>query len=73
VLKKYNYTSYFTPGSYIDAKDTCDNWMVAKIIKTDGKNIEINFDGWNKKWNLTYNMASRKVAAFKNQTPVYTG
>jgi hypothetical protein len=26
--------------------------MVAKIIKTDGKNIEINFDGWNKKWNI---------------------
>jgi hypothetical protein len=52
VLSKYSYTDYFKKGAYVDAQDTTATWMVAKILRTDGTNMEINFDGWSEKWNI---------------------
>ena len=40
------------PGWFIDAKDTVDNWCVAYVLKTDGGDIVLNYDGWSPKYDM---------------------
>lgn len=39
------------PGCFVDAKDTVNNWCAAQIIKMEGNEITINYDGWSNKFN----------------------
>lgn len=40
------------PGWFIDAKDTVDNWCVANVLKVEGGDIVINYDGWSPKYDM---------------------
>ena len=64
---KYDPTSEYKIGSFIDAKDTVNSWCVAiiKDINTESKRITIGFDGWSGKWDETYYYTGFKVAPFR--------
>jgi len=32
-------------GSYLDAKDTLDHWLDARVLKTHGTNVFIHYTG----------------------------
>ena len=39
-----------SPGWMIDARDTVNNWCVAEVIKVEGNEVLVNFDGWSSKY-----------------------
>lgn len=50
--KKLDIRNYFSKGTFIDVKDTANNWLVACItdISESDNTLSITFDGWNNKW-----------------------
>ena len=50
VLDAYVPQDYFTKGAYIDAQDTTNIFIMAKIICATPGDITVNFDGWSEKW-----------------------
>jgi len=60
---------------YIDAKDSVNNWCVAKIIDHDIQNhkLQLHFDGWSTKYDETVRIGSSRIAAFRKYTQGYTG
>ena len=85
VLAQFKEVDQFVVGSYIDAKDTEQNWCVAKIEQIKGPSVYVNFDGWGYKWQsvstATYydlfvqwhKMYGYNVAAFRTWSMPYTG
>ncbi len=47
-----NSFSGIVPGSYIDAKDTVENWCVANVLKVDGGDVTVNYDGWSSNYDM---------------------
>jgi hypothetical protein len=37
-------------GWLIDAKDTVDNWCVSTVLKVEGNEVKVNYDGWSAKY-----------------------
>ena len=60
-------------GDYIDAQDTYQKWMLAKIISLDNYYVEIRFDGWPAKWDLRYPWTSSKIVPVRLRSHGYTG
>jgi hypothetical protein len=60
---------------YIDAKDSVNNWCVAKIIDHDliNNRISIHFDGWSARYDETVKINSSRIACFRKYTSGYTG
>ena len=50
-LDNYVPQQFYTEGSYIDAQDTTNVFMMAKIIAASATEITVNYDGWPDKWN----------------------
>lgn len=52
-LKKLEIKDFLSKGTYIDAKDSANNWCVAIILEVFSKEekVMIRFDGWAEKWN----------------------
>jgi len=42
------------PGWHIDARDTINNWCVAEVLKVNGGEIKVNFDGWSNKYDEVF-------------------
>ena len=38
------------PGWYIDARDTINNWCVAEVLKVEGNDVKVSYDGWSSKY-----------------------
>ncbi len=38
------------PGWLVDAKDTVNNWCVAEVLKVDGNDVALGYDGWSSKY-----------------------
>lgn len=60
---------------YLDAKDSVNNWCVAKIVDHDMANnrIMIHYDGWSQKFDETCRITSSRIAPFRKFTQGYTG
>ena len=61
-------------GSYIDAKDSMNDWCVAEVseICEKKKTITVIYDGWGQRA-ATYPFRSAKIAPFRKNTTKYTG
>ncbi len=55
-LDAYNNADYYTKGSYIDAQDTTNQFIMAKIVNVKGTDLRINYDGWSDKWDYVSNI-----------------
>ncbi len=54
-LNEYDYKAKLKIESYIDAKDSCNEWRVARILEfLEDDFIEIAYDGWSDKWNEVF-------------------
>ena len=51
-LDGYNPQDFYTKGMYVDAQDTTNVFMMAKIYQANQTDISVNFDGWPDKWNI---------------------
>lgn len=60
---------------YVDAKDSVNNWCVARIIdhKLQAGRITIHFDGWSPRYDEEVRITSSRIAAFRKYTAGYTG
>ena len=38
------------PGWFVDARDTINNWCVAEVLRVDGNDLKLSFDGWSSKY-----------------------
>lgn len=55
---------------YVDAKDSVNNWCVAKIVDHDLPNnkISLHFDGWSPRYDETQRVTSSRIAPFRKYT-----
>ncbi len=37
-------------GWFIDARDTINNWCVAEVLKMEGNDVKVSYDGWSSKY-----------------------
>ena len=74
-IDTYRWISDVTADSYIDVKDSVQNWWVTKAIQIDEIKEEINlhFDGWVTKYDETIPFASTRMEPFRMITKGYTG
>lgn len=49
-LDAYNNADYYTKGSYVDAQDTTNQFIMAKVVNVKGTDVRVNYDGWSDKW-----------------------
>jgi hypothetical protein len=57
LLDTYNYVQYLKEGSFVDAVDTTNTFIFAKVVKIDelptkGFQLVLGFDGWSEKWHI---------------------
>ena len=71
----YELNDYLQVGSFIDCKDTVNNWWVAKIVdnEQDKEEVNIHFDGWGQKYDETIPYISNRLGSFRSITVGYTG
>ena len=50
-LSKFNFIDHIDVDIYIDVIDNKNIWCVGKVIGKKGKDIKINYDGWNDSYN----------------------
>ena len=50
-LESFSPLDYYTKGQFIDAQDTTNIFIMAKIIAASDTDITVNYDGWSDKWN----------------------
>lgn len=51
VLDAYNPSDYYTKGCFLDAQDTTNCFIMAKVVQATGTDVTVNYDGWSEKWN----------------------
>jgi hypothetical protein len=71
LLQKYDHTCFVKVGTYVDATDTVQNYLLAKIIEIDGNSCMVTFDGWSQKWNSWHRVT--KVFPFRSKSKGYSG
>ncbi len=61
--------------TYVDAKDTVNNWCVAivKGFNFDEKTVRLGFEGWSSKYDIEIKRNSSKIAPFRTHSIGYTG
>ena len=62
-------------GSFVDAKDTVNNWCMAQIVEenVDQQMVKVHFEGWSERYDVIIKKNSNKMAPFRSQTRGYTG
>lgn len=64
------------PGWFIDARDTVNNWCMAEVLRIDGPDVKVGFDGWSSKYDDVI-VENETDVGFKTQirkgVPVQTG
>ena len=50
--EKFEPIDYYLKNTYIDCKDSVNNWCLGKILErsNDNRTIKVNFEGWSHKW-----------------------
>ena len=49
-LDNYNPLDYYGESQYVDAADTTQNWLTAKITAVIGSEVQVTYDGWPARW-----------------------
>lgn len=57
LLDSYNYIQYLKEGAFVDAVDTTNTFIFAKVMKIvelpgKGFQVVLGFDGWSEKWHI---------------------
>ena len=67
IKKKLEIKNFLSKGTYIDARDSMNNWCVAHILEVcnDDDTIKVRFDGWGSRWNEWYKFTSARIAPFR--------
>ena len=50
-LDAYVPSDYYKKNNYIDAQDTTNEYMMARIVAETTFEITVSYDGWPEKWN----------------------
>ncbi len=66
VLDAYNNADYYIKGSYVDAQDTTNQFIMAKIISVKGTDVRVNYDGWSDKWDYVSKDQQRRCGYDQN-------
>lgn len=74
-LPEINEIDYLAVDTYVDAKDSVNNWCVAivKNINYEEKTVRLGFEGWSSKYDVELKRSSTKIAPFRTHTLGYTG
>jgi len=64
-----------TVTSYVDAKDTVNNWCVGQIVEeyVDNGTVKVHFEGWSERHDVILKKNSNKMGPFRQHTSGYTG
>ena len=46
LLNKYDHVPLLKVGTFVDATDTTNNFLLARIVEIDGNQVLVHFDGW---------------------------
>jgi hypothetical protein len=57
----------------VDAVDSQNVFMAARIKETSTSQIAVNFDGWTNKWDQIFYKSSKDVRPFRSTTTGYGG
>ena len=57
-LENYNPQDFYTKGAFVDAQDTTNVHIMAKIVAASQNDISVNFDGWSSKWDIVSHINS---------------
>jgi len=57
--KKFDPIDFYLKDTYVDCKDSVNNWCLARILERcdDDRTIKVNFDGWSHKWDEVSNFS----------------
>ena len=74
-LDAFQWVKAMTKDCFVDAKDTVQNWWVAKAIDVEETKEELNlhFDGWSTKYDEVLPFLSTRIEPFRMITKGYTG
>lgn len=66
---------YLAVDTYVDAKDSVNNWCVAQVkgFNFDEKTLRLGFEGWSSKYDIEIKRNSSKIAPFRQHSQCYTG
>ena len=67
--------SDYEEGFFIDSRDSMNTWCIGRImaISKSEKWLRVRYDGWSEKWDVTFNLASNRIAPFRRKSELYTG
>lgn len=74
-IKMTEVPNWIRIGAYIDAKDSMNDWCVAKVIEVSpvlGK-VTVVYDGWGNSRQCMYSLSSSKIAPFRKNSRGYLG
>lgn len=54
-------------GSQLDALDNVQMWYTATVVKREGDNVHISFDGFSERWDETLSIKSSRLAPYLSQ------
>lgn len=74
-LKEFWKTSWqhYNIGDYLDAQDTVNKWMLARIVEADDAGVVVRFDGWPARWDLRFGWSSYRINPLRRCSVGYTG
>jgi hypothetical protein len=72
-LDNYNPLDYYGESQYVDAADTTQNWLTAKITAVIGSEVQVTYDGWPARWDAWHKKRARSIAPFRTRHTGYSG
>lgn len=67
-LAQYN---VWKEGDTLDARDTTNKWLVAKVVKVDPTNADrllVHYEGWSDKWDDWFTVPNKRLAPLGTHT-----
>jgi len=55
-------------GQWIDAKDSINQWLEAKVTKIKDNQAYIHYNGWGNRWDEWIDITSPRIALFRTHT-----
>lgn len=55
-------------GDLVDGIDSNGSWRMSKVVRRDEKLVELEFAGWEEKWNEKIQLTGGKVKPFRSET-----
>ncbi len=66
LVDKYNHLDYVKVGTYVDAHDTTNSYLLARVVDIDNSGMaQVTFDGWSQKWNSWFRLKGIKIMPYR--------